>query len=67
MVLMSGVKPMYHKQNQSAEGKEIYLMAYTNCHFKKPNDGPARQLNSIYNEFQFEQQIKEPIDRSHSN
>ena len=26
----------------------------------QPNEGPARQLNSIYNEFQFEQQIKEP-------
>ena len=43
-----------------AEGKEIYLMGDTNCDFKKPNEGPARQLNSIYNEFQFEQQIKEP-------
>ena len=43
-----------------AEEKEIYLMGDTNCDFKKPNEGPARQLNSIYNEFQFEQQIKEP-------
>ena len=43
-----------------AEGKEVYLIGDTNCDFKKPNDGPARQLHSIYNEFQFGQQIKEP-------
>ena len=34
-------------------------MGDTNCDVKKPNEGPARQLSSIYNEFQFEQQIKE--------
>ena len=43
-----------------AEGKEVYLMGDTSCDFKKPKEGPARQLHSIYNEFQFEQQIKEP-------
>ena len=43
-----------------AEGKEIYLMGDTNCDFKKPNEGPARQLKSINKEFQLEQQMKEP-------
>ena len=33
-------------------------MGDTNCDLKKSNYGPTKKLKSVYNEFQFEQQIK---------
>ena len=33
-------------------------MGDTNCDLKKLNYGPKKKLKSVYNEFQFEQQIK---------
>ena len=40
-----------------AEGKEIILIGDTNCDLKNCKDWYTKNINSIYSEFQFEQQI----------
>ena len=57
LVKPPSVKPDYDKDTfeaitnflskLDAEGKEIYLMGDTNCDFKKPNEGPTKQLNQF--------------------